>query len=266
MKSKTGEKYGKDKGYIDFSDYGRPFARIIAKILQRTPIESITITWIFTIVGLYAALLIWQGKLIWLAALLLPIKSILDAVDGQLARIKNRPSYVGRYLDSVNDFIVNLAIFLAIGHLTNIPYWVVLISLMLATLQGTVVNYYDVTKRHSSHGDKTSRLDESKMPKPYLRDNPTYLAIVFKLYRLIYGWQDQLIKDLDPRTSENLPNKFLSGMSLLRLGWQLLMISLFLIIGKPIWAIYYFIFPATAYMIIMVCIRRFILQNLKSKA
>jgi len=266
MKSATGDKFSKDGGFLDFSDYGRPFARITAKLLVHTPIGSIMVTWIYTLVGLYAAFLIWQGKLIWLAALLLPFKSFLDAVDGQLARLKNRPSYVGRYLDPVNDFFVNLAIFLAIGYLVNVSYLIVLLSLILATFQGTVVHYYEIVKRNISHGDKTSRIDESKMPKPYPWDNPISLAIVYNLYILIYGWQEKLLRFLDPKASTYLPNQFLSAMSFLGLGWQLLMISIFLLIDRPIWAIYYFIVPSTIYMIIIIGFRRFVLQNLKSKA
>ena len=266
MQSTTGDKFSEDKGFFDFSDYGRPFARIIAKLLVNTSIGSITVTWLFTVVGLYAAVLIWQGKLLWLAALLLPLKSILDAVDGQLARIKNHPSYVGRYLDSVNDFFVNLAVFLAIGHLVGESYAIVLLSLILATLQGTVVHYYEIVKRHISQGDKTSRIDESKKPKPYPWDNPISLAIVYNLYILIYDWQEKLIRFLDPKAYENLPSKFLSAMSFLGLGWQLLMICIFLLLGKPILAIYYFIIPATAYMVVIIGFRRLVLQNLKSKA
>jgi len=55
MQSLTGDKFRKDKGFIDFSDYGRPIARIIAKLLVKTPIGSITVTWVFTLVGFFAA-------------------------------------------------------------------------------------------------------------------------------------------------------------------------------------------------------------------
>jgi len=173
-----------------------------------------------------AAFLIWHGELIWLAALLLPLKSILDAVDGQLARIKNHPSYVGRYLDSVNDFFVNLAVFVAIGHLVGESYAIVLLSLILATIQGTVMHYYEIIKRHITQGDKTSRIDESKKPKPYPGDNPLALSFVFNLYILIYDWQEKLIRFLDPKAQDNISNKFLSATSFLGLGWQLLMICI----------------------------------------
>ena len=32
---------------------------------------------------------------------------VLDAADGELARLKQKPSYIGRYFDSVSDIILN---------------------------------------------------------------------------------------------------------------------------------------------------------------
>ena len=46
----------------------------------------------------------------WAAGFFLILKSILDAADGQLARVKNQPSFTGRYLDSIFDSILNLAL------------------------------------------------------------------------------------------------------------------------------------------------------------
>jgi len=262
MQHKTGDKYGRDKGFLDFSDYGRPFARFFAKMLMSAPIGSITVTWFYTIIGFYAAWLIWHGQLIWFAALLLPFKSALDALDGQIARMRNRPSYVGRYLDPVNDFFINLFLFISIGHLADLPLIVVVISLILATFQGTVAHYYEIMKRFKIRGDTTSRIDESKKPKPYPWDNPISLTIVYNLYMFIYGWQEKIMRKLDPmESSSKLPNKFLSLMSLLGLGWQLLMICVFLLIGKPIWAIYYFIIPSTIYMVLIISFRRLFLQK-----
>tara|TARA_B110000037_G_scaffold202963_1_gene245601 strand:- start:4593 stop:4715 length:123 start_codon:yes stop_codon:yes gene_type:complete len=37
-------------------------------------------------------------------------KSILDAADGEFARVKKTPSFTGRCLDAVADIILNLFI------------------------------------------------------------------------------------------------------------------------------------------------------------
>ena len=51
----------------------------------------------------------------YLAGFFLILKSILDAADGELARVKNTPSYTGRYLDSVADIILNAMFFITIA-------------------------------------------------------------------------------------------------------------------------------------------------------
>ena len=50
-------------------------------------------------------------------AFFLIFKSILDAADGELARVKQKPSNTGRYLDSVADIILNALFFISIWFL-----------------------------------------------------------------------------------------------------------------------------------------------------
>jgi len=84
--------------FIDLSDYGRPVARVISTALKDTNFTPIHVTIGFIISGLFAVSCIIYGHY-WFAAFFLIFKSILDAADGELARIKNTPSYTGRYLD-----------------------------------------------------------------------------------------------------------------------------------------------------------------------
>ena len=49
-----------------------------------------------------------------LAGIGLIVKSFLDALEGSLARARNRPSRVGRFVDSVCDYIVNAAVLFVI--------------------------------------------------------------------------------------------------------------------------------------------------------
>ena len=92
--------------FIDLSDYGRPAARVIANALKNTSFTPIHVTIGFIISGLLACYCILQGYH-GLAAFFLILKSVLDAADGELARVKQKPSYTGRYLDSVADVTLN---------------------------------------------------------------------------------------------------------------------------------------------------------------
>jgi len=83
--------------FLDLSDFGRPIARFIAGSLKNTTFTPIHVTIGFIISGLIAIYCIVEGYY-WLAAFFLIFKSILDAADGELARLKNTPSYSGRYL------------------------------------------------------------------------------------------------------------------------------------------------------------------------
>ena len=101
--------------FIDLSDYGRPAAKLIANALKHTAFTPIHVTIAFIISGLMAVFCIIEGYY-WLAAFFLIFKSILDAADGELSRVKQQPSYTGRYLDSVADIILNAFFFMAIAY------------------------------------------------------------------------------------------------------------------------------------------------------
>ena len=83
-------KLPKKNKFLDLSDYGRPAAVIIAKSLKHTYITPIHVTISFVIAGLIAIYCTLNGHY-WYAAIFLILKSILDAADGELARINQKP-------------------------------------------------------------------------------------------------------------------------------------------------------------------------------
>lgn len=109
-------KLPKKHKFIDLSDYGRPIARLIANSLKNTDATPVHVTIGFILAGFMAIYCILQGYF-WLAAFFLIFKSILDAADGELARVKQKPSYTGRFLDSVADIILNALFFYPSGTL-----------------------------------------------------------------------------------------------------------------------------------------------------
>jgi len=120
-------KLPKENKFIDLSDYGRPIAKVIANSLKNTAFTPIHVTVGFIISGFIAIYCIIQGYF-WLAAFFLILKSILDAADGELARVKQKPSYTGRYLDSVADIILNALFFISIWFITNTTIWICLLA------------------------------------------------------------------------------------------------------------------------------------------
>ncbi|MBL4594187.1 MAG: CDP-alcohol phosphatidyltransferase family protein, partial [Flavobacteriales bacterium] len=120
-------KLSPENKFFDFSDYGRLPAKIFAKSLVKTPFTPIHITFLFLIVGISAIYFIIQHQFI-VAAILLILKSIIDAADGELSRLRNKPSYIGRYLDSVFDLLLNFAILYAIYYISNEKLWMMLLA------------------------------------------------------------------------------------------------------------------------------------------
>ena len=104
--------------FRDLSDYGRIPARWIVEVLKNTNVTPIHVTLLFGIVGLAACYFILVGQM-YAAGICLILKSILDAADGELARVKGTPSYTGRYLDSIFDIILNFLILGCIWYITN---------------------------------------------------------------------------------------------------------------------------------------------------
>ena len=257
-------KLPKESRFIDLSDYARPLAtRLVKFLLPYSFITAITVTWCFTVVGFIAAGLIWEGKWLFLAALLLPLKSLLDAADGSLARARNQPSQVGRFLDSFCDFFVNLALFLAIAHHTGQSPGYALLALVAASFQGSVYNYYYVVKRHDTGGDITSEVDQRNAPKPSPGDNPLVLKLLHTSYLVLYWWQDRLAYRLDPEAihhGEKLTAGFLTAISVLGLGFQLLMVCLLMWSQNIDQVFFYFTIVAMTYSLALVGYRRFFLS------
>ena len=123
--------------FLDLSDYGRPIARFIANSLRNTKFTPVDVTIAFIISGLIGIYCITK-EYYFTAAFFLIFKSILDAADGELARIKKTPSYTGRFLDSVSDIILNLIIFVTLWQVTEINLALAFLAFFGIQLQGTL--------------------------------------------------------------------------------------------------------------------------------
>lgn len=225
-------KLPEENKFFDLSDYGRPVAKIIANSLKHTRITPIQVTLWFVVAGIISLYFIYQGQYL-LATFFLVLKSILDAADGELARIKKTPSYIGRYLDSVSDILLNLSLVLLIGVTNKDHSLVILFAFISLQLQGTLYNYYYVILRNIHAGDTTSRIIENTSPVAFPAEKQAHVNVLFAMYKFCYGVFDYFIYQLDPsaKDSRNFPNWFMTAVSLYGLGFQLLMIGVLLVLG-----------------------------------
>jgi phosphatidylglycerophosphate synthase len=220
--------------FLDFSDYGRPFGKLLANSLKNTRFTAIHVTLLFGITGLLALFCI-LNKLYIEAGILIILKSCIDAGDGELARIKGKPSYVGRYLDSIFDICLNFLFLMAICYVSKTSLWLTLIGFFCIQLQGTLYNYYYLILRHNSvGGDRTSQIFEHKTPIALHGESQKMVNLLFKVYTIVYGGFDKIIHlmDADAHKTTNFPNWFMSILSIYGLGFQLLVIAVFLPTGQ----------------------------------
>ena len=249
-------KLPKEHKFIDLSDYGRPFAKVIANTLKNTTFTPIHVTIGFIIAGIFAVYCIILEHY-WLAAFFLILKSILDAADGELARVKQKPSYTGRYLDSVADILLNGLFFTAIGYIANTPIWICIGAFLGFQLQGTLYNYYYVILRNKFDGDTTSRVFENKTPIALPREKQKHVNILFGMYKVLYGAFDKSIYALDSNAHKGaaLPKWFMTSVSTFGLGFQLLLIATLLVLDLKGYILPFFL-SYTLMVLVFIAIRK----------
>jgi len=87
-------------------------AQSLAQFLKNTFVSPNAVTALHTIVGVMGAVLLFHERYIF-AVILLELRAILDCVDGELARLKNQSTAVGRTLDALGDGIAFNALMVA---------------------------------------------------------------------------------------------------------------------------------------------------------
>lgn len=231
------KKLGEQYRFIDLSDYGRPLSDQIARTLQNTWVTAIHLTLLFGITGLFALYAIVGGHF-KTALLLLVMKSVIDGADGALARLNNKPSFTGRYLDSVFDIVLNLLLLGGIWYISDSSWWWWVAAFFSMQLQGTLYNYYYVILRNRlSGGDNTSKVFEYKVPEALPGESQSTVNIMYYSYQVCYGLFDRIVHALDPQAYQSsLPQPWLMTLvSIYGLGFQLLLLGIALIWLPPSW-------------------------------
>ncbi len=248
--------------FFDFSDYGRPFAKIIANQLKNTRFTPVHVTLLFGVSGLIAVYCMLNAHF-WWAGFFIILKSILDAADGELSRVKNTPSYTGRYLDSVFDIILNFIFLMTICFLSDSSWELTLIAFFAIQLQGTVYNYYYVILRNNSvGGDATSKIFETETPKAFPSESQQTVNALFKIYLTLYGIFDRIVYSLDAEAYKirSFPSWFMTMVSVYGLGFQLLIIAAMLAFNLADFIVPFFIIY-TVLMVFLIAIRRLYLTD-----
>lgn len=271
------EKIDPAKDFFDVSAiWGKwPALKIIGWIYN-TPITPPQVSIIALFFGIVAAYFLARQEylFVFIGALLIQAKNIFDTVDGHLARARNTPSRIGRFLDSIVDFITNFAFFIAIGwHLTKqyplIEIWILLIAAFFCSqLQCSYYVFYVVSYIHKINRATESRVEESIQKEDYNAYSEPHLQklliILQKTFLLFYGWQDRLMIKIDRwslKSFENIPSnwylnkKLLTMASWLGLGMQLFFISLLAILDQLYLYLWFVVIAGNLYWLFLICYR-----------
>ena len=170
----------------------RPLADVLTLPLARLRVPPPAVVLANAAAGLAGALVLARGELLG-AAVLLQTKTLLDNVDGQLARLTGRVTLAGRYLDTEVDLVVNAAIFAGLAYVTGQP----LLSLAsFAALTLLLALDYNATQAYrEAHGIA------SPAPSPSGNRGERVLA---SIYVVVFAPLDRAVRRISSRRFERL--------------------------------------------------------------
>ena len=204
---------------------------------------------------------------IFLAGFFIVLKSAIDAADGELARLKNSPSYVGRYLDSVFDIVLNFLFLMMICYVSKTSIWWTLLAFLCVQLQGTLYNYYYVILRNKLvGGDTTSKIFEYKSPRALPGETQQAVDVLFFVYKVVYGGFDRAIHflDQDAHKVSGFPAWFMTLLSVYGLGFQLLIMAVMLGLGLIEWIVPFFI-VFSVFILVLIVVRKVLFKSNQSQ-
>ena len=164
--------------------YGRYFVRkisiYITKLLLKTDVTPNQISGLSILIGIIAGIFFVFGNYWYtlVGASVLLLSNIVDCVDGEIARYRKSASVAGKYIESLNDYIVHPFIFVCITFglyniFHNVFIFVLGFSIVLFSYWGTIASalVYETLTTQTSNSKKrvkeqASRVRENIFGKP----------------------------------------------------------------------------------------------------
>lgn len=193
----------------------QPLANRCVAWAARRRVDPMAVVATHALLGLAAAALLTQQATAALVAtaVLLQLKTLLDNVDGGLARVSGRVTAAGRYLDTAADLLVNVALFAALTrHGPVLPAALALVSLtLLLSLDFNLETRY-----------RELRVAPPAAPVPLPAGAPSWLLRVPRaLYRVLLEPQDRWLRRLDAALFERAAGRaYDTAPAPLRLAWN----------------------------------------------
>jgi phosphatidylglycerophosphate synthase len=204
-----------DVRFLDLNDLWYFPNRWVVRWLYPLPVTASQVTVCSLLMGVAAAgcyLVDSYSSLVWGAAFLYG-KIFLDNVDGNLARARGEVSRLGRFLDSLTDFMVSVLVYVAItwrlvSETDDLWFWFLGGTALLACLlHCSYFVFYLVNYSSRAGSYRLNRVDENiskEDRESYERKELSPLVYFLqRCHAWVYGWQDRLIGYID-RVSQRL--------------------------------------------------------------
>jgi archaetidylinositol phosphate synthase len=202
----------------------RPVSNALVPGLRRLGVPPHAVVLANAATGLAAALVLAVGGLV-AAAVLLQVKTLLDNADGQLARVTGRVTLVGRYGDTIADLVVNAALFVALGYVTEQPLLAVGAFVALTLVLAADFNATELFRE--AHGTPTSE------PQPTGGRSERALASV---YSVVFSPLDRAFRRFAGRRFNGgggYDRFTVTALANLGLTTQLVVLGICLALGAP---------------------------------
>jgi len=157
----------------------RPLAARLVPPLARRGVNPLHVVLTHTGLGVLAGVLLRRGHRIT-PALLLQLKTVLDNLDGQLARATGQTTQTGRLLDSEMDLLVNAAVLTGLAGRWGLP---------LTLLQSLILSVDYLWERDH----RAARGEVFREPPAQTDDDPRVLAALRLGYALYFAPQERLL-------------------------------------------------------------------------
>lgn len=164
----------------------RPAGSVVARAGRAVGLTPIGLTLIGTIIGVAGGALLYNERLGLLAFAILIVHSIIDSADGQLARMTNRVTELGRVLDGLSGYATHVAIYLAIGFgvVHRGGHSTILVWMLLAGIASAIhAGMYDYN-RHVY----IAVVADARLPIHTPRNIPPPIGWLFLIYLAVQRW------------------------------------------------------------------------------
>ena len=164
----------------------RPLGWLVARAARRVATTPATLTIMGMVIGMVGGALLYDERFGLVAFAVLIFHSIIDSADGQLARMTDRVTELGRVLDGLSGYATHTAIYLAIGFglVHRGGNSSTLIAMVLAGIATAIhAGMYDY-HRHVY----TAVVVEARLPEPAPRNVPAPIGWLLRIYLTAQRW------------------------------------------------------------------------------